>query len=83
VIMWLAMEESLGSQAIGFADSDYARNDTNRRSVSGYIVYVNGGPVAWKRMWRPCTVRCVVARGRTGRAGVVGSCAVRSSVVAV
>ncbi len=42
------MEESLGSQAIGFADSDYARNDTNRRSVSGYIVYVNGGPVAWK-----------------------------------
>jgi hypothetical protein len=42
------MEESLGSQAIGFADSDYARNDQDRRSVSGYIVYVNGGPVAWK-----------------------------------
>jgi hypothetical protein len=32
----------------GFCDSDYAGDPDTRKSVSGYIVYLNGCPVTWK-----------------------------------
>ena len=31
-----------------FSDSDYASDITSRRSVSGYILMVGGGPVSWQ-----------------------------------
>ena len=32
----------------GICDSDYAGDPESRRSVTGYLVYVNGCPVAWR-----------------------------------
>ncbi len=42
------MVESLGNRLVAFVDSDYARGPATRRSFAGYIVFMNGGPVAWK-----------------------------------
>ncbi len=42
------MVESLGNRLVTFVDSDYARDPATRRSIAGYIVFMNGGPVAWK-----------------------------------
>ena len=47
------MNGSLNSQAVGFADADYARNVDDRRSITGFIVYVNGGPVSWRCKSQP------------------------------
>ncbi|KAI0993354.1 hypothetical protein K3495_g14830 [Podosphaera aphanis] len=35
-------------KAILFSDSDYASDVTTRRSVSGYILMLGGGPVCWQ-----------------------------------
>lgn len=35
-------------KAIVYSDSDFASDKTNRRSVSGYIVMLGGGPVSWQ-----------------------------------
>jgi hypothetical protein len=32
----------------GYSDSDYAGDADNRRSVSGYVIYFNNCPIAWK-----------------------------------
>ena len=32
----------------GYCDSDYAGDADNRRSVSGYVIYLNNCPIAWK-----------------------------------
>jgi hypothetical protein len=32
----------------GFSDSDFAADLNNRRSTSGFIFLLNGGPIAWK-----------------------------------
>ena len=42
------MVESLGNRLVTFVDSVYARDPATRRSIAGYIVFMNGGPVAWK-----------------------------------
>ena len=40
------MVESLENRLITFVDSDYARDPATRRSIAGYIVFMNGGSVA-------------------------------------
>jgi hypothetical protein len=35
-------------QIISYADADFANDETTRRSVTGYVVFFAGGPVAWK-----------------------------------
>ena len=32
----------------GYCDSDFASNKDDRRSVTGYLVQLNGSTVAWK-----------------------------------
>ena len=31
----------------GWVDSDYASNPDTRKSVTGYVISMNGGPVSW------------------------------------
>jgi hypothetical protein len=33
---------------IAYVDSDYAGDRENRRSVTGYLIYLSGAPIAWK-----------------------------------
>ncbi len=42
------MVESLGNRLATFFDSDYAPNPATRRSIGGYIVFMNGDHVALK-----------------------------------
>ena len=42
------LAKSMGSQVVAFSDADFARDVDERKSVSGFIVYLNGGPVAWR-----------------------------------
>jgi hypothetical protein len=37
-----------GIEVTAISDSDYAGDPESRKSVSGYIVYVNGCPIAWR-----------------------------------
>ena len=32
----------------GFCDLDYAGDTETQRSISGYVMYVNGNPIVWK-----------------------------------
>ncbi len=38
----------------GFSDSDYAGDPSTRRSTSGFIFVLCGGPVAWSSRRQPC-----------------------------
>jgi hypothetical protein len=40
----------------GFSDSDYAGDPVSRRSTSGFVVLLHGGPVAWKSRRQSCVV---------------------------
>ncbi|CAM9891516.1 unnamed protein product [Choristocarpus tenellus] len=33
---------------VGYGDSDWGNDTASRRSVTGYLILVNGAPVAWK-----------------------------------
>jgi hypothetical protein len=35
-------------QLIGYSDSDFAADLDNRRSTSGFVFLLNGGPISWK-----------------------------------
>lgn len=37
----------LSNELIGFCDSDYAGELKERRSTSGYVFLLHGGPIAW------------------------------------
>ena len=37
-----------GGALLGYSDSDYAGNLSNRKSTSGVVYMLNGGPVVWK-----------------------------------
>ena len=39
---------------IAYADSDYAGDEQGRRSTSGYIIYIFGGPVSWASRLQGC-----------------------------
>ena len=47
-----AIQESLTLH--GFTDSDYAGDCDNRRSTSGYVFTLNGGPIAWSSRRQDC-----------------------------
>jgi hypothetical protein len=36
------------NQVIGYSDADYTNNKYNRKSVSGMIFMLNGGPISWR-----------------------------------
>eukprot|EP00961_Rhodomonas_salina_P021171 285125-Rhodomonas_salina.1 len=38
----------------GWVDSDYAADPDTRKSVTGYIVSMNNGPIAWKSKRQSC-----------------------------
>lgn len=38
----------------GFSDSDYAGDPSTRKSTTGYLFLLNGGPVAWSSKRQPC-----------------------------
>ena len=38
----------------GYADSDYAGSVDSRKSTSGYVFTVAGGPVSWASRLQPC-----------------------------
>ncbi|CAM9560999.1 unnamed protein product [Discosporangium mesarthrocarpum] len=41
-------EEAMNNILTGYSDSDWGGDTENRRSVTGYIILINGSPVAWK-----------------------------------
>jgi hypothetical protein len=41
-----------------YSDSDYA-NDEDRKSVTGYVIYAQGGPVVWKSKKQPTVAKSV------------------------
>jgi len=45
---------------VGYVDSDYAGDLDNRRSTTGYVFIINGGPVCWKS-----TIQSIVALSTT------------------
>ena len=46
--MWPFLEKDLPWELLCFTDSDYAGDLDSRRSVSGYIIFIQGVPVAWR-----------------------------------
>lgn len=38
---------------IGFSDADYANDSMTRRSTSGYVILLGGGPIAWRCQQQP------------------------------
>ncbi|KAE8715745.1 hypothetical protein F3Y22_tig00110160pilonHSYRG00324 [Hibiscus syriacus] len=59
----LKLVRNIGKQSngsLGYVDSDYAGDLDNRRSMTGYIFTLGGGPICWKS-----TVQSVVALSTT------------------
>ena len=50
----LCFGETKLKKLIGFTDSDYAGDLTTRRSTSGFVFLLNGGPVAWSSRRQTC-----------------------------
>ena len=49
------MSESFRNTVVSYADSDFATDVDTRRSTSGWVVFMNGGPISW-RVKRQATV---------------------------
>lgn len=43
----LCFSEKSSDELVGFCDSDYAGDEKERKSTSGYVFMLYGGPVAW------------------------------------
>jgi hypothetical protein len=41
-----------------FADSDFAGKNEKRRSRTGYVIYLNGGAIAWKSNLQSVVATC-------------------------
>ncbi len=48
ICMCPTYSRDLSWELLFFTDSDYAGDPDSRRSVSGYIIFIRGVPVAWK-----------------------------------
>jgi hypothetical protein len=42
------ISESFRNNVIAFADADFATDVDTRRSVSGWVTFMNGGPLSWR-----------------------------------
>ena len=42
------ISESYGNNLTAFADADFATDRDERRSTSGWVLYLNGGPISWR-----------------------------------
>lgn len=40
--------KSASDHIIGFTDADWASNEEDRHSISGYVFQMSGGPISWK-----------------------------------
>jgi len=45
---------SNGNVLFGYVDADFAGNPDGRVSVTGFIHYLNGGPISWMSKRQPC-----------------------------
>ena len=47
-ISFTVPDPSVKPQLYGYSDSDFAADLNNRRSTSGFVFLLNGGPISWK-----------------------------------
>lgn len=45
------------SKLIGFTDSDFAGDLNRRRSTTGYVFFLNNGPICWSSQLQKCTAQ--------------------------
>ena len=50
----IAFTRSESEECIGFSDADWAGDQQDRRSTSGYLFLMAGGPVSWKSKRQGC-----------------------------
>ena len=48
--------EGLRNQLLGWMDSDYASDPDCRKSVTGYVLSMNGAPLSWKAKRQDCVM---------------------------
>ncbi|KAH9733975.1 hypothetical protein KPL71_017220 [Citrus sinensis] len=44
----LLFKKDCGQQCVGYCDSDFARDLDKRRSTTGYVFTLGGGPISWR-----------------------------------
>ncbi|CAH9103289.1 unnamed protein product [Cuscuta europaea] len=44
----LTYQRSINLEVVGYCDSDFAKCKDDRKSTSGYIFLLSGGPISWK-----------------------------------
>ena len=53
-ITYLALNPGMTNLLYGWVDSDYASDPDTRKSVTSYVLSMNGGPVSWKAKRQDC-----------------------------
>jgi hypothetical protein len=46
-----------GGDLVGYCDADFATDVVSRKSISGYVFYLNGGPISWSSKQQPTVAR--------------------------
>jgi hypothetical protein len=46
-----------GGELVGYCDADFAADVVTRKSISGYVFYLNGGPISWSSKQQPTVAR--------------------------
>ncbi|XP_066906352.1 uncharacterized protein [Halyomorpha halys] len=54
VLRYLKDTKEMGIDLIGFSDADWAGDIETRRSVSGFVAFLAGNPVAWHSRKQTC-----------------------------